>query len=444
MTRTAEKTSMQWQPPRVEFGDEPAWLRELRAGAWEKSEQLGPPHQKQEHYRFTNFTPLLKTQFVPAGPAGVDAARLAEHSLGDQAVAELVFVNGRLSRQLSRVDRQAGGLLVGSLGQSASDGLALVERNLGQHPEALATPFAALNTASFADGAVVHLACGTSLDRPIHLLFLASGGAQPTLNHPRVLIVAEDGASASVVETYAGVVDSLYHTNALTEIALGRDARLEHCRLQREEVQAFHTGATYASLSAGSTLLSHSVALGAALARLDLSVTLAGEHAEATLNGLTVIGGRQHVDHHTTLDHAAAHCPSHELYKYVLDGQSGGVFKGQIMVRPGAQKTDSKQTSRTLLLSDDAMMNSMPALEIHADDVKCTHGSTTGPVDDEQVFYLRSRGVDLAAARHLLTYAFAAEVIDRINIRPVRQRLEGTLAARHNLPRDLRITEGDQ
>ena len=168
---------------------------------------------------------------------------------------------------------------------------------------------------------------------------------------------------------------------------------------------------------------------------------MADEHAQATVNGLVLIGGEQHVDNHTMLDHASANCPSHELYKHVLDGKATGVFKGKILVRPGAQKTDSKQTSKTLLLSDDAAMNSQPALEIYADDVKCTHGSTIGPVDEEQVFYLRSRGVGMDAARHLLTYAFAADITRRIKVEPVRRRLENLMAARHGLPQDLRITD---
>jgi Fe-S cluster assembly protein SufD len=194
-------------------------------------------------------------------------------------------------------------------------------------------------------------------------------------------------------------------------------------------------------LQRSSTFVSHSATIGGRITRNDLNVIMAGEGADATLNGLVLASGEQHVDNHTLLDHAAPNCPSHELYKQVLAGKSSCVFKGKILVRRGAQKTDSKQTSKTLLLSDDAIINSQPALEIYADDVKCTHGSTTGPVDEEQVFYLRSRGVGLQAARHLLTYAFAADITRRIKIGPVRERLESLMAAQHGLPQDLRITD---
>ncbi len=187
--------------------------------------------------------------------------------------------------------------------------------------------------------------------------------------------------------------------------------------------------------------MSHSASIGSKLTRNDLNVMLNGEYADATLNGLVLISGDQHVDNHTLLRHEKANCPSHELYKHVLDGNATGIFKGKIFVQKDAQKTDSKQTSKSLLLSNDAYMNSQPALEIYADDVKCTHGSTIGPVDEEMIFYLRSRGISLEAARHLLTYAFAADITRRIRVEPVRRRIEEFMAAQHGLPQDLRITD---
>lgn len=215
--------------------------------------------------------------------------------------------------------------------------------------------------------------------------------------------------------------------------------RIEHCKVQQESTAAFHVGTTQVQLGRAAYFLSHTASLGAAISRNDLNVVIAGAGAEVVLNGITLIAGRQHADNHTLLDHREPRCPSHELYKAVLDEKASGVFKGKILVRQAAQKTDSKQSSRTLLLSDDAVMYSQPALEIYADDVKCTHGSTTGPVDEEQIFYLRSRGVSLEAARHLLTYAFLADVTGRIKIPPVRRRLEEIMAARRGLPKDLRI-----
>ena len=224
-------------------------------------------------------------------------------------------------------------------------------------------------------------------------------------------------------------------------MVVGPGSSIDHNKLQQESLAAFHVSATQARLARGARLVSHNTTLGGRLTRNDVNVSLAGQGSDATLNGLVIIGGQQHVDNHTLLDHVEPNCPSHELYKHVLDGRATAVFKGKILVRQAAQKTDSKQTSKTLLLSDDAYMNSQPALEIYADDVKCTHGSTTGPVDEDMVFYLRTRGVSLEAARHLLTYAFAADVTRRIRVAPVRRRIEDYMATQHGLPQDLRISD---
>jgi Fe-S cluster assembly protein SufD len=255
-----------------------------------------------------------------------------------------------------------------------------------------------------------------------------------------VLIVAEENVEAQIVESYAGLT-GVYFTNAVTEVVVGRDCRIDHCRLQQESPQAYHVSTTQIKLDANANFISHAANVGGKLVRNDLNCTLDGEHADATLNGLNILGADQHCDNHTLLRHEKANCPSHELYKYVLNGKATGVFKGKIFVQKDAQKTNSKQTSKSLLLSDDATMDAMPALEIYADDVKCTHGSTTGPVDEDMVFYLRSRGVSLDAARHLLSYAFAADVTRRIRVAPVRVRLEDFMAAQHGLPQDLRITD---
>jgi Fe-S cluster assembly protein SufD len=206
-------------------------------------------------------------------------------------------------------------------------------------------------------------------------------------------------------------------------------------------LEAFHVSTTQVYLGLNANFVSQGATIGGKLTRNDVNVVLDGEFADATLNGLVIIGGNQHVDNHTVLRHEKANCPSHELYKYALSDKSTGVFKGKIFVQKDAQKTNAKQTSKSLLLSDDATMNSMPALEIYADDVKCTHGSTTGPVDDDMVFYLRTRGVSLEAAKHLLSYAFAADITRRIRVVPVRRRLEDFMAQQHGLPQDLRITD---
>jgi Fe-S cluster assembly protein SufD len=299
----------------------------------------------------------------------------------------------------------------------------------------------ALNTALIQDGAFIHIGRGAVLEKPIHLIFVSTVASQPIASHPRVLMLADENCEAPIVETYAGHGGGPYLTNVVSELIVADNARIDHCRVQQETAEAFHIAAMHVDVGRGAAFVSQAATIGGKLTRNDLHVHMNGAGADATLNGLVVIGGDQHADNHTLLHHAAPNCPSHELYKYVVDGRASGVFKGKIYVEPVAQKTDAKQTSKSLLLSDDAKMYSQPMLQIYADDVKCTHGSTTGPVDEEMVFYLRSRGVGLDAARHLLTYAFAADITRRIRIEPVRRLIEDFMAAQHGLPRDLRITD---
>jgi Fe-S cluster assembly protein SufD len=425
-------------------GSRPAWLDGMRRGAMARFQQVGFPAGRDEHWRHTPFTPIIRTPFQLAGPdtGAAQAEEVASRaSFGDEAAAELVFVNGVFAPNLSNLGRLPRGVQVMSLASALQTHPAQLERHLGRHADVAENPFVALNTGFLADGAFVHVPRGAEVDGPIHLLFVsASGGGEPTVSHPRVLVVVEESARASVVESYVGGED-VYFANAVTEVVVGANGSLDHNKLQQESLAGYHVSATQGRLGRDARLVSHNTTLGGRLTRNDVNVTLAGQAADATLNGLVIIGGQQHVDNHTLLDHAEPNCPSHELYKHVLAGRATGVFKGKILVRQPAQKTDSKQTSKTLLLSDDAMMNSMPALEIYADDVKCTHGSTTGPVDESMVFYIRSRGVSLDAARHLLTYAFAADVTRRIKVEPVRRRIEDFMAAQHGLPQDLRITD---
>lgn len=421
-----------------------AWLDGMRRGAIARFEQVGFPPARDEHWRHTNFAPIARTDFRLAEPEfGAErAADIASHvGFAADAAAELVFVNGVFAPELSTIGQIPRGAYAGSIAGALETQSQPLERHLGRHADITENPFVALNTGFIADGAFVYLPRGTVVDGPIHLLFISTSDGQPTVSHPRVLVVAEDNVEAGIVESYAGPDDDVYFTNSVTEIVVGAGARIDHNKLQQEGLTAYHVSATQVRLARDARLVSHNTTIGGRLTRNDVNVTLAGQGADATLNGLVIIGGQQHVDNHTLLDHAEPNCPSHELYKHVLDGKSTAVFKGKILVRQPAQKTDSKQTSKTLLLSDDAYMNSQPALEIYADDVRCTHGSTTGPVDESMVFYIRSRGVSLDAARHLLTYAFAADITRRIKVEPVRRRIEDFMAAQHGLPQDLRITD---
>jgi Fe-S cluster assembly protein SufD len=421
------------------------WLDDLRKRSIARFEAVGFPTTKQEDWRQTSVAAIARTPFKLSGKpkdgSGLEHAR--RFSFTDQAACELVFVNGHYQPHLSRVGKLLRGVKVVSLASAMPTPQASeIGDYIGKLADINANPFVALNSGFINEGVFVRIPRGIHMEMPIHLLFLSTAdGTEPGVSHPRVLVVAEDNTDFSFVESYVGEGNATYLTNTVTELIVGENCAVDHCKVQHETDEAYHVGTMQVKLGRSSTFVSHSASLGAKLARNDLNVVFAGEYAEATLNGLVLLDGTRHCDNHTLLDHALPNCPSHELYKHVLAGKSTGVFRGKILVRPDAQKTDSKQTSKSLLISDDAYMNSQPALEIYADDVKCTHGSTTGPVDEEMVFYLRSRGVGAEAARHLLTYAFAADITRRIRIAPVRRLLEDYMAQKAGLPKDLRITD---
>jgi Fe-S cluster assembly protein SufD len=330
-------------------------------------------------------------------------------------------VNGRYSPGLSSIEDLPRGLRVASLAD-------VIPAELGTSADTDATPFRSLNEALWEDGAYVHVSKGVEVAEPIHLLFIASGGAEPQAIHPRVLIVAERGSRARVVESYAG--SGRYLTNALSEVFVREDAALEHTKVEEEAETAYHLAAIHVEQQARSTYESNNVAFGGKLARTDLNVAIAGEHCETWLNGAYAAFGEQLIDNHTRIDHAVPNCHSFEVYKGILGDKGVGVFNGKIYVHPDAQKTDAKQTNKALLLSRTATMNTKPQLEIYADDVKCTHGATVGQLDEDQLFYLRSRGLSLVEARTLLTYAFVSEVLEKVSVQPLRERLEERLMDR--------------
>src|SRR2546427_663117 len=345
----------------------------------------------------------------------------------------MVFVGGRYEPGLSSVGGLPHGVPAGSLAVALAAGRngELARQHLTRHARWHESAFAALNTAFLADGAFLHVAANTILEQPVELLFVATGGRreQPTVSHPRSLIVVERGAQAAVVECYAALADDVYWTNAVTEAVVGEGARVEYYRVQREGRRAYHVATTQSRQERDSFFGLHAVTLGGALARHDMLTLLDGAGAELILNGLYVLGGSQHADHHTVIDHARPHGASHEFFNGVLDQPAHGVFNGRIIVRPGAQRTDSKQTNNNLLLSTEARADSQPQLEIYADDVKCTHGSTVGPIDQTALYYLRSRGLSLETARSLPTYGFAAEILGRMQRADVRERLDRLVRA---------------
>jgi Fe-S cluster assembly protein SufD len=387
-------------------------LLSLRDAAIARFAALGFPTTHDEAWRFTNLAPFLKTYYGPA----------PHRTTTPPATPALVFVNGRFAPEASTAMEAPGlKILVERAFQPAAGVLPGVSANFENNA------LAALNTAMFEGGARIEIADGAVLEQPLVLMFLTLGDA-PIAVYPRTLVVAGRDSQAQIVEIYGGA--GAHFTNAVTEVLAGDGAVIEHYKLQQEDERSLHYGMLAVRQGASSSFTSHNIALGGALARNEIAVVLDGEGADCQLNGLYMGRGTQHIDNYTTLDHARPHSTSHELYKGILDSAAHAVFHGRIIVRPEAQKTDAIQRNKNLLLSKDAVINTKPQLEIYADDVKCTHGATVGQVDEEAVFYLRSRGIPLEEARALLTYAFTAELVEKIKVESIRAELEKTLRAR--------------
>ncbi len=408
------------------------WLREMRRTAIARFHDRGFPTLKDEEWRYTSIAPIVRTAFRPArdvtdGVGPEDVERVAFHGFQGH---ELVFVNGRFVPHLSDVGSLPQGVRIMRLAEAVEAERSVVERHLGRHAVFDKQPFAALNTAFWEDGAFVYVPKGVAVPEPIHLVFLTRPRDEPTIAHPRNLILLEEGAQATVVESYAGWGDGAYFTNSVTEVVAGEGATLDHYKLQRESEKAFHVGALHILQRRASNVRDNSLALGGGLVRNDVNTWFADEGGELNLDGLYVVGGRQHVDNHTRIDHAKPHCTSFELYKGILDGHGRAVFYGNIVVHKDAQKTNAMQSNKNLLLSKDALVDSIPGLQILANDVKCRHGSSIGHMDEEQVFYLRSRGLDEETARSLLTYGFAAEVVNRVRVLPLRAALGAWILSR--------------
>jgi Fe-S cluster assembly protein SufD len=364
-------------------------IDQIREEARRRFADLGFPTTHDEDWRFTSIAPISRTDFegrtgLPACPAalprGVEISKLSESS---------------------------------------------VEPYLARYASYQSNAFVALNTANFEDGLFIHIARGAVIEQPIELIVQSSANGHPTASHPRILVVAEPDSHATIVETYTGS-GGAYLTNCVTEIVAGDHAVVDHYKLQTEGAHAFHVSTLQIQLGRDANFRSHSLSFGGALVRNDVNAVLS-EGCECTLNGLYLVGGEQHIDNHTSIDHAKPHAASHELYKGILEGHSTAVFNGKILVRKDAQKTDAKQTNKNLVLSEDAVINTKPELQILADDVRCTHGATIGQLDPEGIFYLQSRGIGLADARDLLIYAFARDIVDRIKVASLREQLEKLL-----------------
>ena len=414
----------------------PGALASLRDDAFSCFDRLGFPTTRLEEWRFTNVAPIAETAFV-APTAGTDYTRadLDALHLPQLGGPELVFVNGTFAPALSTTDGLPAGVRTRSLAAvlaslASEDDAEMVAVHLGRLARVESQAFTALNTAFLRDGAVIEVASGVVVEPPLHLLFVTRSGAEPVLSQPRVLVVAGANSQVRVVESHAGDGETPYLSNTVTEVSVGDSAVVDHYTLVREAAAAFRVGSLHTTLGRASNFSSHTITLGGALVRNEARVVLAGEGGECTLNGLYLANERQLVDNQTTIDHAQPHCDSHELYKGILDGRSRAVFNGKIIVRLDAQKTNAKQSNKTLLLSEDAQITTKPQLEIFADDVKCTHGATVGQLDEASLFYLRSRGLSREQARQLLTHAFGADLLGHIKVEAVRAQLDALLLER--------------
>ena len=404
----------------------PAWLRELREAAFARFCEAGFPTTRDEDWRFTSLAALARTPFrlARAGDTGAPAESDLAAWRMDGALARLVFVDGHFAAALSEIGSLPKGVIVDSLRnritqQDAANGAETVAAHLGRYLDTVRDPFNALNTAFLEDGAYVHVPRGTALERPIHLLFVSTAGAEqsadPTMCHPRNLIVVEEEGQATIVEDYVSLgAEVPAFSNAVTELVARGNSTVAHILIEREHFESFNFSTLRIEQARNANVASHSLLAGGALVRNNVHPVLAGQGAECLINGLFVGSGRQHLDNYMLVEHASPHCASRQFYNGILDQRAHGVFHGRIIVHKDAQKTDAKQTNRNLLLADDAQIDTKPQLEIYADDVKCTHGATIGQIEENALFYLRARGIEETEARRMLLGAFAGECLDRM------------------------------
>ncbi|HZE63244.1 MAG TPA: Fe-S cluster assembly protein SufD [Pyrinomonadaceae bacterium] len=416
---------------------EPSWLSRLREDSFEKFERTGFPVVQQEEWKYTNVAAIAKTNFAPVlsrNGTRPDSDWLASFSYEETRNSTAVFLNGIFQTDLSSLTALPGDVVAIELGEALLSGQhgESVRKLLESGIHSAENGFTTLNTALFSSGLFLKIPRGQRIERPIHLLFIGQSGHKDALPaaFPRIVIVGEENSSATMIESYASPDDDVYLTNAIVDVRLGSGARFEHYKVQRESPNAFHVATTSADLGPNATYDATTINFGAALSRHDIDVRMDHEGAECSVDGLYMIDGAQHTDTHSIIDHRQPRCRSQQLYKGILDGKSRAVFNGKVFVRHGAQQTDARQTNKNLLLSKEARVDTKPQLEIFADDVKCTHGAAIGQLEEDELFYLESRGIRPELARNLLTYGFAEEVIEKIKIASVRQELDAAVLNR--------------
>jgi Fe-S cluster assembly protein SufD len=411
------------------------WLERLRENAMDRFEELGFPSTKDEEWKYTNVAPISKTAFTPLLREALvpkpDASELADLFFVEARDSQLVFVNGILRNDLSSLTALPEQMVVMDLLQAIGDERynEIARSHLARAADSVANGFTALNTAFIFQGAFVYIPKGVTVKAPVHLLFISNG---TSASFPRVLVVGEENSRATLLESYVSSDDAQYFTNAVVEIVLKDGARLEHYKVQRESTEAFHIATTAVDLGPNASYDTTTITFGAQISRHDINVTMDHEGAECWVDGLYLVTTGQHADTHSVIDHRKPHCTSRQLYKGILDGKSRAVFNGKIFVRHDAQKTDAMQTNKNLLLSNEARVDTKPQLEILADDVKCAHGAAVGQIDEDELFYLETRGIHHDLARNLLTYGFAEEVIGKIKIDSIRAQLDEAVLNRLN------------
>ncbi|MCG8325217.1 MAG: Fe-S cluster assembly protein SufD [Thiotrichales bacterium] len=400
-------------------------LHDLRRSALQQFKDLGFPTRRQENWKYTDVRKLFRQEYtLNTAPADVTQNQIDKVRYTDPGCHELVFINGVFSSAHSRLDELPDGVVLSDFSTAMGSHPDIVAQHLAQYSRTDINGFTALNAAFLNQGCVLILPDAVQASRPVHLLYINTGQDLPFTSQLRNLVVMGKNSQATLIESYTGLDDSVYFTNSVTEIALHRGSQLDHYRLQQESKNSFHMGNITTKHDEDSRYVSNVISMGAELSRIDLNCNLAGKGAETDLNGLYMVNGNQHTDHHIKIEHAAMHTLSNQNYRGILDGNSRAVFNGKVIVHEGADKTDARQANANLLMSDAAEVDTKPELEIYADDVKCSHGATVGQLDQQMLFYLQSRAIDKATARSLLTFAFADEVIQNIRFQEIRDRLE--------------------
>lgn len=415
----------------LESANQPNWLQNLRENAFEYFTENGFPTPQNEEWKYTNVAPIAREDWSAAGASIAESnAGAIDFVFDESRTSFLVFTNGRFDKNLSNLSA-LGDVEILSFAEAlnSEEFAEIFKAKLAKSVDFEKNGFTALNTAFIGEGAFLFIPKNAKIETPIQFLFLTDEGKA---SFPRVLVVAEAFSEATIIETYARTGETKYLTDAVIEISLADEAKLKHYRVQRESHEAFHVGTTGAEVRRGSVYDSTNITLGARISRHDINVKFNAEGGEVFVDGLYLVSEDQHADTHSIIDHQLPNCTSHQNYKGIVDGKARAVFNGKVFVRENASGTDANQSNKNLLLSNEARVDTKPQLEIFNDDVKCAHGATVGQLEEEELFYLLSRGLNDALARNLLTYGFAEEIVNKIEIESIKKQLDEAVLNRLN------------